>query len=298
VLTGATPPDPRSIRAIALDIDGTLITPERHVSPRTAEAIRQALARDVLVVLCTGREYSQGIAQLGRELRLHLPAILRNGAAVQDIVDGRVLSQRLIPEAAVHFTIDAAFAADATPMLLEAPTRGDALVTLPPEQCHPAIEYFLKRWNIEGPGFGVRRVDSREALYGAVEATWVCAAGDVDQTRGIYERMRALPGVFARWTVAPNERQDLVYHLANLLPANCTKATALAEFATEHGIGLQQVVAVGDHFNDVEMLKEVGWGVAMGQAPEPVKAIANAVTLDNAQDGCALAIERYVLGLS
>ncbi|HEV8636818.1 MAG TPA: HAD hydrolase family protein [Chloroflexota bacterium] len=55
---------------------------------------------------------------------------------------------------------------------------------------------------------------------------------------------------------------------------------------------------MGDYLNDVEMLREVGWGVAMGQAPDVVRAAADAVTLDNAHDGCALAIERYVLGRS
>jgi hydroxymethylpyrimidine pyrophosphatase-like HAD family hydrolase len=58
------------------------------------------------------------------------------------------------------------------------------------------------------------------------------------------------------------------------------------------------VLAVGDYLNDVEMLAEVGWGVAMGQAPDVLKRVAKAVVPDNLADGAAVALERYVLGRS
>ena len=80
------------------------------------------------------------------------------------------------------------------------------------------------------------------------------------------------------WTGSAGRVREFAF--AAILPP-CTKATALAEFEARHGIGLQQIMAVGDYLNDVEMLGEVGWGVAMGQAPDVVKAAADAVTLDN-----------------
>jgi len=55
-------------------------------------------------------------------------------------------------------------------------------------------------------------------------------------------------------------------------------------------------MAIGDSYNDLEMIRIAGWGVAMGQAPKPVKATANAITTTNQADGVALAIERYALG--
>src|SRR5438046_2924094 len=92
---------------VALDVDGTLLNPEGHVSPRTAAAVRAVLERGVPVVLCTGRVFSAGIGQLGRELGLHLPAIVRNGGAVQDIATGKVLAQRALPPDAVRAALDA-----------------------------------------------------------------------------------------------------------------------------------------------------------------------------------------------
>ncbi len=80
-----------------------------------------------------------------------------------------------------------------------------------------------------------------------------------------------------------------------ILPVGCSKASGVATLAAHYGIHLEQVMAIGDSYNDQEMLRVVGLGVAMGQAPEQVKAAARAVTATNQEDGAALAIERYVL---
>ncbi len=84
--------------------------------------------------------------------------------------------------------------------------------------------------------------------------------------------------------------------LAVMNPA-CSKASGVALLAQHLGITMEEVMAIGDNNNDLEMLQAVGWSVAMGQAPEAIKAVANAVTTSNAEDGVALAIERYALGL-
>jgi 5-amino-6-(5-phospho-D-ribitylamino)uracil phosphatase len=79
----------------------------------------------------------------------------------------------------------------------------------------------------------------------------------------------------------------------------CSKARAVAVFAAEHGLTLADCVAIGDEHNDVDLLREVrdagGVSIAMGQAPDAVKAVVNYVTGTNAEDGVADAIERYVL---
>lgn len=96
----------RRYRLIALDVDGTLLNPEGHVSPRTAGAVRDALACGVHVILCTGRRFSLGIRHLAAELGLYLPAIVRNGAAIQDSSTGAVLYQCAVPEAAARAALN------------------------------------------------------------------------------------------------------------------------------------------------------------------------------------------------
>jgi hydroxymethylpyrimidine pyrophosphatase-like HAD family hydrolase len=281
-------PDPGSIRALSLDIDGTLLGPGGDVAPRTARAVRAALAQGVLVVLCTGREYTCGVDDLARELRLDLPAIVRNGAAVQDLADGRVLAQRRLPEGSVARAIAALTGLGATPMVIQGPADGDGICTLPPEHCTAAVAFYERRW-----WNGYRRVESAAALAAMTDTTWVGGAGGHEVAFAAYEALGAIPGVRRTWTGANGRVREFAF--AAITPL-CSKATALEEFAARQGIGMHQIMAVGDYHNDVEMLREVGWGVAMGQAPAPVKAVADAVTLDNASDGCAVAIERYVLG--
>jgi 5-amino-6-(5-phospho-D-ribitylamino)uracil phosphatase len=84
--------------------------------------------------------------------------------------------------------------------------------------------------------------------------------------------------------------------LAVMNPA-CSKASGVALLAQHLGIMMEEVMAIGDNNNDLEMLQAVGWSVAMGQAPEAVKAVASAVTTSNAEDGVARAIERYISGV-
>lgn len=75
----------------------------------------------------------------------------------------------------------------------------------------------------------------------------------------------------------------------------CSKASSVATLAQHLNIPLSEAMAIGDNINDLEMLQEVGWGVAMGQASAIIKEAAHAVTASNAEDGVALAIERYIL---
>jgi haloacid dehalogenase-like hydrolase len=197
-------PAPRTFRAVALDIDGTLLTPEGHVAPRTAAAVREALARGVLVVLCTGREYSHGVNRLASELRLHLPAIVRNGAVVQDIADGRVLSQKFLPAEALRLTLEAIATIGASPMVIQGPREGDAICTLPPEQCHPAVAFYGQLWIRENT---FRRVSSVRELFAMSSTTWVSGAGD----KGCTEALDACGGK-AKASVTVNKlSRDLGY---------------------------------------------------------------------------------------
>jgi hydroxymethylpyrimidine pyrophosphatase-like HAD family hydrolase len=80
-----------------------------------------------------------------------------------------------------------------------------------------------------------------------------------------------------------------------IMQTGCSKASGVADLAHQLDIPLSQIMAIGDNMNDIEMIEQAGWGVAMGQSIKPVLAIADAVTASNANDGVAQAIERYIL---
>jgi 5-amino-6-(5-phospho-D-ribitylamino)uracil phosphatase len=80
-----------------------------------------------------------------------------------------------------------------------------------------------------------------------------------------------------------------------IMDPGCSKASGVIALAHYLNIPLQQIMAIGDNNNDIQMLRTAGWGVAMGHASEAVKAAAQAVTASNWEDGVAQAIERYAL---
>ena len=287
----ASPPDPTSIRLVALDIDGTLLGPEGHVSPRTAAAIRALLDRGVLAVLCTGRIFTEGVQQIAGELGLSLPAIVRNGTAIQDLQTGAVLDRHPIPPEALEQTLGVTLPLELSPVVEEGPLKEDRLFTLPAEACHPAVFHFFQLWKRMDH---LKHVDAARDLYFVDDPNWIGAFGGREATKLAADALRLLPGIDVRHFGDGLDEGDP--HCTAISPAGCSKASALARFAAQHGIALSETFAIGDFFNDVEMLQEVGWGVAMGHAPDAVKAAANATTLDNSQDGCALALETYVLG--
>jgi hydroxymethylpyrimidine pyrophosphatase-like HAD family hydrolase len=80
-----------------------------------------------------------------------------------------------------------------------------------------------------------------------------------------------------------------------IMNPTCSKASGVVELARYLGVPLEQIMAIGDNNNDIEMLRTVGWGVAMGQASEAVTSAARAVTTSNREDGVARAIRHYAL---
>jgi hydroxymethylpyrimidine pyrophosphatase-like HAD family hydrolase len=290
-VTGKRPPRP--IRLIALDVDGTLLIPEGHVAPRTARAVREARARGIEVVICTGRPVFAGIKALATELGLSVPAIVRNGKSIQDVATGEVLLFRALAAPIVTPALDAILAAGLPPMVEEGPRHSDTLYVAEVARTDPLTQAVLGHWaRSEAIAQSVRYVPA-DALYTVPEPTWLGAAGTRDATGRAYAAFLTLDEVRAHWS--GQEEPDRTFHVTGIEPAGISKAVALQLFAAERGIALDETMAVGDYFNDVEMLREAGWGVAMGHAPDVVKAVANAIVPDNAHDGAAIAIERYAL---
>jgi hypothetical protein len=179
-----------------------------------------------------------------------------------------------------------------TPVVEEGPQLLDRLFTLPHEQCHPSVFYYAELWKRAAH---LTHADQVRDLYAVPDPNWIGACGTRQATLAAHEELQPLPGVDAAWYGVWQPDDNL--HCTGIAPAGCSKASALARFAAQHDVHLAEAMAIGDFLNDVEMLREVGWGVAMGHAPDALKEVANAVTLDNAHDGAAIALERYVLGL-
>ena len=93
-------------RLIAIDLDGTLLTPQKAITPRTQRALCQAVERGVTLVIATGQTL-QVLRHACTELPLSAPQIIENGAIIADIHSGRVLHERLLPTSSILPALDA-----------------------------------------------------------------------------------------------------------------------------------------------------------------------------------------------
>lgn len=274
---------PAPIKLIAIDIDGTLLTPQKSVSLRTQMAIQAAQEAGIVVTLATARRYENS-KQFADMLGIKIPVITCDGALIIQHPTGNVIHTNLL---------DAELAQEATDLLVE-------------HQIQPVIHHLRDR--IEETWSGPVEFDNPELLNYFQEFPRVqrmshrmLCSGQPDHIRVVAfaseEAIARVAPAIAQLPCSWNRIKRGNYSCAEIVVMHpgCSKASGVEALADHLRIPMEQVMALGDNNNDFEMLAVAGWGVAMGQAPERVKAIANAVTASNQDDGVAVAIERYAL---
>ncbi|GAB4574604.1 MAG: Cof-type HAD-IIB family hydrolase [Anaerolineae bacterium] len=267
---------PPQIRVIATDLDGTLLTSEHAISPRTERALKAAMARGVQVILATGKTVHSRQAVVAR-LGIATPGVFSQGLVLVD-ADGTVLYRR---------DLDAAVA---SPALAYAEARGynavaiaDGGTRILSEQAS-ALTAFMEAHHEPPP-----------ALVGRLSV----AVQNTPITKALIEVPPAeMPAVRAELAALLGKRAVLVQsmpQLLEILPPGASKGDGLRRLLAMLDISPDQVLALGDAENDLEMLTIAGIGVAMGNASPDLKAAADYVTASNDKDGVALAVERFVL---
>ena len=263
-----------SIKLIAIDIDDTLITDELVITQSCQEAIASARAKGVRVVLATGRMLSSALPY-ALQLGLTDPLICYNGGLIQSPTEDEPLFHHPVP-------LDLA---------------SDIVVTGERAGLHVNI-YLDDRMYIKEFNEYTRFYMS----VGGIEAYPVgelSAFMDRPPTKVLYV---SEPRIIAEWQDELKERyqgQVEVYiskpQYLEFTALGISKGSAIKELAEMYGLKLEQVMAIGDSFNDIPMLEYAGVGVAVANAPPEVQAKADYVTLSNEEDGVAEAIRRFVL---
>ncbi len=258
------------IDLIALDLDGTLLGPDEQISVRNRAAIRRSLESGIRVVLVTGRGTDTPV-RISRELNLNLPVICCHGALTKDFGANRTLEHRPVP---LQY---------AKPMVEFAESHGLSLAIY-------AEEFF---WRLEG---------SRVYMDDMTGPAWREAKTFADILHQAPTFLRFL----GKESVAAMQREfgDLPlnfryetwgdFYECAVLSREASKENALKQLCADFQILPERVLAIGDSRNDVPMLRFAGVGVAMGNALGEVKQSVRFVTASNAEDGVALAIERFV----
>jgi Cof subfamily protein (haloacid dehalogenase superfamily) len=267
-------------RLLALDIDGTLLGPDGEVAPGAREAVQRAQRAGLRVVLCTGRRFRTALP-VQQALGLEGPIVLHNGALVKDSASGRTLSAVTLASELCRETI-AALRPHGPPIVyVDRWPHADFVTERGPS--HPTqAEYLAEhRSNCEF----VEDL-ARESLDGVLMVSVMADAATVAQL-----------GARAAQTLGPRiHRHEIHNHgyggqILELLAPGSGKWPGLLRLAEGWGIGAQEIAAVGDDLNDLELVREAGLGIAMGNAVAAVRRAADRVAPGHAEGGVARAIE-------
>ncbi|MFP3126318.1 HAD family hydrolase [Ectobacillus funiculus] len=256
-----------NVRAIFIDMDGTLLKASNYISRRNMEAIYRLMNQGVKVFLATGRHY-EVTAPYHKEIGLQTPMICLNGAAIHDAETGRVMQMktvRLNEERFHHLT------AESSCNVIIHTANG-----LYCKETNEEIDYWTKVGQVPPRYIG----DLRQANYQDVLKYSVRTGAPRPELSALFKEEAEV----IDW----NDGFEMI-------APNVSKWSGIKSLLTEFRISPNEVVAIGDGPNDIEMLRHVGIGVAMGNASEKVKAAANFVTGHHENDGLAEFIERYLL---
>ena len=263
-----------AIKLIALDMDNTLLNRKKLVSPKNTVAIQKAKNKGIYVTIATGRMPASA-SYFAKQLQMNCPVISCNGGVVKDLVTNKSIYE-------AHFSKETI----------------QKLITT----CYENNWYA--RWYIDDTIY-VRYVDMNMfPAYKTTKGLNIVAVGDdfVDYLDKVTQLVicdfngnigKIQDKVASIFTNTIGLQQHTEYTM-DITPPNITKAVGLAKLAEYLNIQPDEIMACGDGDNDLAMIKYAGLGVAMENAIDEVKSVAQFITKDCDDDGIAYVINKFI----
>ncbi|ROR30815.1 hypothetical protein EDD66_102471 [Mobilisporobacter senegalensis] len=274
------------IKLIGLDLDGTVFNEKKQISDRTINAISKAIEKGVTVIPATGRPYG-GLPNEFTSIPGVRYALTANGSSIIDLMEKKVIYSNLIDVKAALDIIDELLTFDA---IIDIFIDGTGYSPKSSISCvrdymhtEEMADYFIKTrlfYDNDAKTF-IRDMDQ------PIEKIQLLFK-DISKKEKASEILKAHSD-FAFTSALTNNIE------INSVTAN--KGDGLLGLGTHLGIKREQIMACGDSYNDYEMIKSAGLGIAMGNATKDIKEIADFITLTNEEDGVAYAIEKYILSI-
>lgn len=285
-----------AIRLLALDLDGTLLTPRGELTPRNREAVQAARAAGVYVTVVTGRRFRDArplVLQLGLD---DVPLISHNGALTKHIHTLETVAVTLLPEAAGREAVRVGRS-----------LRADALVSVDPcgagvllyESIQPenrAFQGYLQwaqRLHGDAAHYSVQRVASLDNHWHE-QAIHISFSGGCAPMAALQDLLLQELGETVK--IYPTIYPKMDFTLLDILHPEASKAGGLRATADEINATPNEIMAIGDNFNDVTMLEYAGTPIIMGNAEPALQERTDFHrTGTNLEDGVAQAIEKFIL---
>ena len=284
------------IKLLALDLDGTLLNSRGQIPDANRDAIRAAEERGVLVTIATGRRFRDG-RPVGLKLGLNAPLVTHNGALLKyaDSLE-TVASSLLATETALEIVrVGKDFGGDAL-VSADPHGKGTLLYDRVSDDNIPLQKYLRWARSMHGPEAeeAVMHVVDLGGVLQEHEVIHISFSGTCDQMSKMADFLRdelgdtimLLPTIYPRFD----------FTLIDILPPDASKGKGVEKLARMNGLTPENVMAIGDNFNDVAMLEFAGTGIVMGNAdPNLLERGEFYTTVSNDENGVAAAIERFIL---
>ena len=271
------------IRLIAIDIDGTLLDPHFQISLRNAAALRAAHQSGMEIMLATGRRHDYALP-VAQELGFPVWLISSNGALIRSSEGETFYADRLPRHAALKLVRHMDDFRGHAVLTFDRPGH-DALVLERVDELNQSIS----RW-IQNNAAYMRYVSHLEDALVQEDPIQAMYCGRVSRMKEAQAQL-ALAEFLDEITILRTQYDHRDLCILDILNRDCSKGHALRRWAEHHRIRPAEIMAIGDNYNDLEMLEFAGLPIVMGNASEELRQSGWKVTASNAESGVALAVE-------
>ena len=275
---------PETIKAIALDLDGTALLPDTNMGERTTECLKRLTARGIQVMICTGRaiessrRYYNAVGAKG-------PMVFFNGAEIAEVPDVKVLDSRLTDPEVVNYGVELARDMDIHFQIFVPPGCGpekenpwEALLV---EKMRPEAEMYQRHTGITPVVTDIKTAISAPEIKGCIKAMFI-----TDPSLHETIRQKTLDrfgnGIYIARTYPT---------FLEIMAAGVSKGEGLKTVMRHRNLLPEEVIAIGDEENDLPMFGVAGFSAAPSNAKEKVKQTADFVFGSNAEEGIVAFLE-------
>jgi Cof subfamily protein (haloacid dehalogenase superfamily) len=273
------------IRLLAIDIDGTLLDSRGRLPEAHREALAEASNRGITLALATGRSFhfTQHVVEA---LGLPVTVIVNNGAVVKN-ASGVTLMRHVLARAAAREILAATQHYEDSVAVVFDRSDNRQIVFERMDWTHPNRKGYYER----NKAYICSATPLHEAL--TEDPIQVMFNGGVARMRVLADELRAMT-CSHRFSVALTEYELRDFSLLDVNAAGCSKGSTLERWATANGFSRDEVMAVGDNLNDVQMLQFAGTAIVMGNAADAVRSFGFRVTGSNDEGGLATAVREML----
>jgi Cof subfamily protein (haloacid dehalogenase superfamily) len=264
----------RKYKMVAIDVDDTLLNDQMQITEATKKSLAAAIEQGILVTLATGRMFASA-QKIAKQLGFNVPIITYQGSLVKNLMDEKILYERSVPLQAAEFLYAYAEKNDLHLQVY----HEDKLYV---KEDNQRIKDYAALSNIP---FIVAEDFKSFAHKPLTKMLFVDDPGKLDL---IALDLQSQLGSSLHITKSKA-------NFLEFLHPEGTKGHAVKSLASHYGYDVSEVIAIGDSWNDHEMLEIAGLGVAMSNAVESLKQIADYITLSNNDDGVKHVIDKFIL---